>query len=250
MIILTFHYIIITGACLIIPHKKFYYIFYTKHKAKVGKHPIGFTTYAPPKPGGSFVLNGNALDAWPVLGDFAYAKMLVTLIIHRLNEEFVSQNEPQVGWGPIIYEMKNIDYARKFFSRTKSFKAFVKAFMNVNSMSLVAYPVGLHHDHFNAGGESLENKITFVLKDCNGSTGRGGSLFNNAFVFALLDWHYETRSARRFNVTHAEEMGLGPIASHGAPKILQDYFTTDINGPYYQGLYQEYMSNSQTVRSP
>jgi hypothetical protein len=49
-------YTIITGACLIIPHKKFYYIFYTKHKPKEDKHPIGFTTYAPPKPGGSFVL--------------------------------------------------------------------------------------------------------------------------------------------------------------------------------------------------
>ena len=135
------------------------------------------------------------LDAWPVLGDFAYVKMLVTLIIHRLNEEFVSQSKPQVGWGPISYELKNIDYARKFFARTRSFKACVKAFMNVNSMSLVAYPVGLHHDHFNAGGESLENKITFVLKGCNGLTGRGGSLFNNEFVFAFLDWRYEICSS-------------------------------------------------------
>ena len=172
--------------------------------------------------------------------------MLVTLIIHRLNEEFVSQSKPQVGWGPISYELKNIDYARKFFARTRSFKAFVKAFMNVNSMSLVAYPVGLHHDHFNAGGESLENKITFVLKGCNGLTGRGGSLFNNEFVFAFLDWCYEKRSARRFYVTHAEEMGLGSISSHGAGKILQDYFTNNVNGPFYQELYQEYMSNSQT----
>jgi len=246
----TYHYTIITGACLIIPHKKFYYIFYTKHKPKEGKHPIGVTTYAPPKPGGSFVINGNALDAWPVLGDFAYVKMLVTLILHRLNEEFLSKNKTQVGWGPIAYELKNVDYARKFFSRTGSFKAFVKAFMNVNSMSLVAYPVGLHHDHFNAGGESLENKITFVLKDCNGLMGRGGSLFNNQCVFALLDWQYEKRSARRFYVTHAEEMGLGAPLSQGAPKILQDYFTTNVNGPHYEGLYQEYMSNSQTIRRP
>jgi hypothetical protein len=116
-------------------------MFYTKQKVKEGKHPIGVTTYAPPKPGGSFILNGNALDAWPVLGDFAYIKMLVTLILHRLNEEFVSINASQVGWGPIIYELKNIEYARKFFSRTGSFKAFVKAFMNVNSMSLVALVV-------------------------------------------------------------------------------------------------------------
>ena len=244
----SYHHIIIIGACLIIPHKKFYYIFYSKYKVKEGKHPIGVTTYAPPKPGGSFVLNGNALDAWPVLGDFAYIKMLVTLILHRLNEEFVSINASQVGWGPIIYELKNIEYARKFFSRTGSFKAFVKAFMNVNSMSLVAYPVGLHHDHFNAGGESLENKITFVLKDCNGLTGRGGSLWNNEFVFALLDWRYEKRSARRFYVTHAEEMGMSSIASHGAAKILQDYFTNNDDGPNYEALYQEYMSNSQTIR--
>ena len=218
---------------------------YTKQKAKDGEHPIGITTYAPPKLGGSFVLNGNAINAWPILGDFAYIKMLVTLILQRRNEELIKQGKPQVGHGPIIHELGNIEYAGKFFGHTKSFKAFVKAFMNVNSMSLVAYPVGQHNDHFNAGGESLENNITFVMKGNTRSTGRGGSLFDHGFVFALLDWCYEKRSARRWYVTHAEEMGLGPPVAQGAQWIMNEYFATAENGGFYENLWNEYMSNSQ-----
>jgi hypothetical protein len=44
------------------------------------------TTYAPPKPGGAFVLNSNAIDTWSILGEFAYIKMLVTLILDKHNK--------------------------------------------------------------------------------------------------------------------------------------------------------------------
>ncbi len=93
-----------TGSSLIIPHGKFYFILFTKHKAKDGEHPIGINTYAPPKPGGALVLNSNAIDAWSILGDFAYIKMLVTLILQRRNEAFQETGKPQVGHGPIGYE--------------------------------------------------------------------------------------------------------------------------------------------------
>jgi len=114
--------------------------------------------------------------------------------------------------------------------------------MNVNSMSLVAYPVGQHNDHFNAGGESLENKITFIIKGVAGR-GRGGSLFDNGYVFALLDWQHTTRTAHKFYVTH--EMGLGPIQSSGAQRILDDFFENGgRNGRSWKRLFNKYMSKS------
>ena len=121
----------------------------------------------------------------------------------------------------------------------------MKAFMNVNSMSLVAYPVGRHHDHFNAGSESLENKNTFVHKGLKRSTGRGGSLFDHGFVFALLDWRYKRRTARRWYVTHAEEMGLGPPAPFGEQQIMNKYFATADNGGFYEELWHSYLSNAR-----
>jgi hypothetical protein len=39
------------GACLIVPHKKYSYILYSKHAPASDEHPIGLTTYPPPKPG-------------------------------------------------------------------------------------------------------------------------------------------------------------------------------------------------------
>lgn len=203
------------------------------------------TTYAPPKPGGAFVLNSNAIDTWSILGEFAYIKMLVTLILDKHNKVLQASGNLKVGHGPISHELRNIKYARKFFRLTKSLKVFVKAFMNVNSMSLVAYPVGQHNDHFNAGGESLENKITFLIKGVNGQ-GRGGSLFDIGYVFALLDWQHQTRTARKFYVTHAQEMGLLPIASSGAQRILDNFFEQGgRNGRAWKRLYNKYMSNSQ-----
>jgi hypothetical protein len=95
--------------------------------------------------------------------------------------------------------------------------------VNVNSMSLVAYPVGQHNDHFNAGGESLEIKISFIIKGVNGQ-GREGSLFDIGYVFALLDWQHKTRTAYKFYVTHAQEMGLLPIGSNGAQRTLDHFF--------------------------
>ena len=69
-----------------------------------------------------------------------------------------------------------------------------QAYMSVNAMSLIAWPVGQHNDVFPSHGESLENKIVFVLPGQKG-LGRGGSLFGNKFVFALLDWKYGKKNS-------------------------------------------------------
>ena len=142
---------------------KIYFIFYTKHDPGDDDHPIARTTYAPPKPGGSFIINGNAIDNWPVIGKFAYLKMIATLTLKRLNEKRKMLNLPPVAEGPILQEFENIEYCRLIFNITGSYRTFIEAFISVNSMSLVAWPVGQHNDHFSKDGESLENKITFVV---------------------------------------------------------------------------------------
>lgn len=234
------------GACLIVPHKKYYYILYSKHDPDTNEHPIGLTKYAPPKPGGSLIINGNAVDAWPVLGEFAYLKMVATLTLVRLNEIWHEQQRSPLAVGPIAGELDNIEYSREIYELTGSYRSFVKAFMSVNSMSLIAWPVGQHNDHFNKGGESLENKITFTLpRGPKGDVGRGGSLFHDQFVFALLDWQWQERSARQFYVTHADDMGIGPAQPRDAEQHLTNFFENgDTNGEYRR-VYNRFL---RTVR--
>ena len=126
------------GACLIIPHKKYYYIMYSKQNPNDDEHPIGIATYAPPKPGGSFLLNGNAMDAWPVLGEFAYMKMVAALTLNRFNEIRSEQDMSLLAVRPIANKLDNIEYARLLFNISGSYRSLVTAFMSVNSISLIA----------------------------------------------------------------------------------------------------------------
>ena len=232
------------GACWIIQHKKFYYILYSKHNPTSNEHPIACTTYAPPMPGGSLLLNGNALEKWPVLGEMAYGKMMATLTLKRLNEVRLSNKDLPIATGPIKYELRNIEYARQAYELTnKSYMAFCKAFISVNSMSLIAWQVGEHNDHFNKKGESLENKVTFVVPSITDSIGRGGSLIENQFVFALLDWQYAARTARQYYVTHSVDMGLGPPRATGAQRHLDQYFTT-ADGADWVNHYNTYLAGA------
>ena len=73
-------------------------------------------------------------------------------------------------------------------------------------------------------------------------------MFDHGFVFALLDWRYEKLTARRWNETHAEDMGIGPPASCGAQRIMKNYFSGGDNGRFYEGLWNEYLSNAQQSR--
>ena len=168
--------------------------------------------------------------------------MIAALTLKRLNEIFISKGMPTVATGPIEHECRNIDYARSIFELTGSYRSFLKAFTSVNSMSLIAWAVCQHNDHFNAGGESLENKILFVVPSIKDSIGRGGSFLGRHFVFALLDWRYESRTWRKFYVTHADDMGIGPVQPRGAQTLLTNHFTTAADGPEWQQRFQRFRS--------
>ena len=86
--------------------------------------------------------------------------------------------------------MKNVNYARYIYKNVKlgNYRAMCIGFMSVNSMSLIVDAKGQHNKYFNKGGESLENKILFVVKDSKlRGIGRGGSLESNVYVMTLLD---------------------------------------------------------------
>ena len=238
------------GACWIIPHKKYYYILYSKHTYKSDEPSIGCTTYAPPKPGGSLLLNGNAMVQYPILGEMAYLKMYLTLLLKRFNA--IREDEPPVAIGPISHELRNIQYARGIFKATNgNYFSFCKAFISVNSMSLVTHPVGLHNDFFSKKGESLENKICFVVPSIKTSVGRGGSLIGNQFVYALLDWQYGGRHVRQWYVNHSVDLGLGQPAPRFAQRSLNHYFTANANtavGQNWIQQFNDYMSEHGNVQ--
>jgi hypothetical protein len=73
------------GACLILPGEKYYWIFYKCHEKKSGKSPIVMYKYSPPQTGGSVRLHPNALDVFPVIGEFEYVKMISVLLLNEMN---------------------------------------------------------------------------------------------------------------------------------------------------------------------
>ena len=56
------------------------------------------------------------------------------------------------------------------------------------------------------------------------SRGRGGSFPKTEYVFALLDWQYQSRSIRSFYVNHANDMGIGPPSATGSRQSLEHFF--------------------------
>lgn len=146
-----------TGACLIIPHNKHYIVVYRKCSPKEGETTIAITTYAPPQSGGAFSPHGNVLvDYYPIIAEFTYVKMIATLLLKQMNDINLLSNKPMVAQGPIGNKMMNIKYACNVFELTGSYRAFCKAHMSVNSMTLVVHPVGQHFDYFHKGKESLD----------------------------------------------------------------------------------------------
>ena len=212
-----------------------YHIFYKKQViTRRNEHPIANTTYAPPSHGGALRLNPNMIDKWPILGELAYLKMVATVIIAQINIGYKKFNIKRVATGPILHEMKNVNYARYIYKNVKlgNYRAMCIGFISVNSMSLIVDAKGQHNDYFNKGGESFENKILFVVKDSKlRGIGRGGSLESNVYVMALLDWQWQKRTARSFFVAHANEMGMN-ASDHGAQRRLTQYFETNPNNPW------------------
>ena len=168
-----------------------YFVVYHRCNPDTSSSTFTHVEYCPPKDGGQFTMPDVFLSMHPILGDVTYCKMLSVMILNSLNEYRLNNNEEPTAVGPIEHEMKNIDIARQKYSsssKSKRMHNFIVAFNHLNRYSMVAYPVGMHEDHF-TNGECLENKILFTLpRPRNGSLGRGGSLLGDRFVFALLDW--------------------------------------------------------------
>ena len=123
------------------PHnttQKCYFILYTIHDSGENEHSIAMTTYAPPKPGGSLIINGDTIDQWPIIGEIAYLKIVATLTLAGLNEKRIIQNMPPVAQGPIVQEWENIEHSRLIFNITGSYRSFRKASNSNNSMPIVA----------------------------------------------------------------------------------------------------------------
>ena len=67
----------------------------------------------------------------------------------------------------------------------------------------------------------------------------------HGFVFALLDWQWSERSARKFYVTHSEDMGLGPPRARGAQTLMTAYFQSGLNGNQWEERFGEYQRQSE-----
>lgn len=172
--------------------------------------------------------------------------MVATLTLKRINEIHQQKSLPTVATGPVSFELSNIEYARLAFRRGQSYRSLITAFLSVNSMSLVDWPVGLHEDFFAAGCESLENKLLFIYnnKNNNNNIGRGGSLIGRQRVAAILDWVRPTRPARMYYLNHRHEMtGIDQNITTNTQRRLTDWFETagDI-GALHQQQYEMYLA--------
>ncbi len=212
------------GACLVLQAPKWYWILYTKHSVKPGTQSVAVHKYSPPNRGGSVLLHGTIIDHFPIIGEFCYAKMIATLLFQKLNNSYLEIIHSKFAVGAINSELMSIEYSRRVFETSGSYAAMVRAHLLCNSMSLVTWSVGQHNDQFNKKGESIENKILFVLPSMETLPGRGGSFPKTEYVFALLDWQYQSRSVRSFYVNHANDMGIGPPSVTGSRQSLEYFF--------------------------
>ena len=98
----------------------------------------------------------------------------------------MKQGKQAIAGGPLLFENESLAKAQKEYRSADQETAlfcFLEKFNSFNHYSMVAYPVGLHKDHFKHGKESLENKILFCLNPNFGkSTGRGGCLVGRSYV--------------------------------------------------------------------
>ena len=110
-----------------------------------------------------------------------------------------------VATGPLERETITLVTAREAHAAAvdgRHMHEFISSFNKLNVFTMVAHPVGMHHD-FNRGHESLETRVTFSFPmgtmGKNDSLGIGGSLVGNQFVFAVLS--HGDRTARRLRMS-------------------------------------------------
>jgi hypothetical protein len=149
-------------------------------------------SYCPPKAGGAFDMPDSCIAMFPPVAEMIYLKAFSISVLVSLNRYFHDRGEPAVATGPLKFELVSLEHARKVFSNSPPEEAmfhFLCCFNSFNHYSMVAYPVGMHCDHFRHGKESLENKLLFCLNPNIGSgVGRGGCLVGSSYVYCLLDW--------------------------------------------------------------
>ena len=132
------------------------------------------------------------LELCPVLGEFMYVKMLVAMTLNALNKQRAAVGRRMVAIGQLDAEQKQIRAARTAYDLAScelKMHSFVYAYTRITYFSMIAYPVGMHHDHFH-DGESLEGKMVFsIAPPENESLGRGGSVLGRLYVYALTNWN-------------------------------------------------------------
>ena len=87
------------------------------------------------------MLDGTILNYFNIIGEFGYLKMVVTLLLQTMNDQYLHIFDHPVCKSPIFLEIQNIEYARYAFQINKSYTSLCKAFIAVNSMTLICWPV-------------------------------------------------------------------------------------------------------------
>jgi len=177
--------------CLIIRAEDRYLFCYAKATPATEKKFVMWS-YCPPKAGGAFDMPDSCIAKYPPIAEMIYLKAFSISFLVSLNRYFHDCGEPAVAAGPLKFELVSLEHARKVFNSSPPEEAmygFLCCFNSFNHYSMVAYPVGMHCDHFRHRKESLENKILFCLNPNIGSgVGRGGCLVGSSYVYCLLDW--------------------------------------------------------------
>ena len=177
--------------CLIIRTEFSYLFCYAKTTPSLGNNFVMWS-YCPPKDGGQFDMKDTCIAKFPPIAEMIYLKTFALSVLVSLNRHRLNRKETAVALGPLKYELVSLEKARNVFKQSDPGVAlymFLRCFNSFNHFSMVAYPVGMHCDHFHRGKESLENKILFCLNPNKARVfGRGGCLVGSSYVYALLDW--------------------------------------------------------------
>jgi hypothetical protein len=179
--------------CLIIRAELSYLFCYARATPSV-ENKFVMWSYSPPKDGGQFDMTDTCIAKFPPIAEMIYLKTFSISVLVSLNRHRLKRKEPAVAMGPLQYELVSLEKSRKVFKQSDPDVAlymFLSCFNSFNHYSMVAYPVGMHCDHFHKRKESLENKILFCLNPNTNNArgfGRGGCLVGNSYVFCLLDW--------------------------------------------------------------
>jgi hypothetical protein len=135
--------------------------------------------YSPVHDGGAFKPTPRLVKVFPFLYDFAEAKVISALLLDQVNKK-----APFLIHQAAVEKEVGVIAACDCTSR----KLLLRDFINRNTHTIVAHPVGYHQDTFSGQQHSLENKMCFVVpKKRSTGMGRGGAGPTN-YVVALLDW--------------------------------------------------------------